>query len=50
MGLFVSAKEVIRMAKYALEEIMYGDKYGIENATFVDVFRLTEHKVDAKTT
>ena len=34
------------MAKYTLEDIMYGDKYGIESAVFVEVFRLTEQKVD----
>ena len=37
------------MAKYTLEEIMYGDKYGIESAVFVEVFKLAEQKVDAKT-
>ena len=37
------------MAKYTLEEIMYGDKYGIESAVFVEVFRMVEQKVDAKT-
>ena len=37
------------MAKYTLEEIMYGDKYGIESAVFVEVFRLVEQKADAKT-
>ena len=37
------------MAKYTLEEIMYGDKYGIESAVFVEVCRLVEQKVDAKT-
>ena len=36
------------MAKYTLEDIMYGDKYGIESAVFVEVFRLAEEKVDAK--
>ena len=35
------------MAKYTLEEIMYGDKYGIESAVFVEVFRMVEQKVDA---
>lgn len=39
-------KEVTQMAKYTLEDIMYGDKYGIESAVFVEVFRLTEQKVD----
>ena len=37
------------MAKYTLEEVMYGDKYGIESAAFVEVCRLVEQKVDAKT-
>ena len=34
------------MSKHTLEDIMYGDKYGIESAVFVEVFRLTEQKVD----
>ena len=37
------------MAKYTLEEIMYGDKYGIESAVFVEAFKMVEQKVDAKT-
>ena len=37
------------MAKYTLEEIMYGDKYGVESAAFVEVFRMAEQKVAAKT-
>ena len=36
------------MAKYTLEDIMYGDKYGIESAVFVEVCRLVEQKADAK--
>ncbi|MEE0945005.1 MAG: hypothetical protein UIM24_06120 [Clostridia bacterium] len=36
------------MAKYTLEDIMYGDKYGIESAVFVEVFKLAEQKADAK--
>ena len=36
------------MAKYTLEEIMYGDKYGIENAVFVEVLRMVKQKVNAK--
>ena len=28
---------------------MYGDKYGIESAVFVEVFKMVEQKVDAKT-
>ena len=37
------------MAKYTLEKIMYGDKYGIESAVFVEVFKMVEQKVDVKT-
>ena len=37
------------MAKYTLEDVMYGDKYGIESAVFVEVFRMVEQKVNAKT-
>ena len=37
------------MAKYTLEEIMYDDKYGIESAVFVEVFKMVEGKLDAKT-
>ena len=37
------------MAKYTWEEIMYGDKYGIESAVVVEVFRMVEQKVNAKT-
>ena len=36
------------MAKCTFEEIMYGEKYNIESAVFVEVCRLVEHKVDAK--
>lgn len=36
------------MAKYTLEEIMYGDKYGLESAVFVEVFSMVEQKVNAK--
>ena len=36
------------MAKYTLEEIVYGDKYGIESAVFVEVFRMVKQKVNAK--
>ena len=42
-------EEVTRMAKYTLEDVMYGDKYGIESAVFVEVFRMVEQKVNAKT-
>ena len=37
------------MAKYTLEDIMCGEKYDIESDVFMDVFRLVEQKVDAKT-
>ena len=37
------------MAKYTLEEIMCGEKYNIESDVFMDVFRLVQQKVDAKT-
>ena len=46
--MFVLPKEVTWMAKYTLEEIMYGEKYGIESAVFVEVCKLVEQKVDAK--
>lgn len=47
--LFVLPKEVTRMAKYTLEEIMYGDKYGIESTVFVEVFKMVEQKVATRT-
>ncbi len=37
------------MAKYTLEEIMYGDKYGIESDVFVEVLKMVEEKIEAKT-
>ena len=37
------------MAKYTLEDIMCGEKYDIESDVFMDVFRLVQQKVDAKT-
>jgi hypothetical protein len=48
MILFVLPREVTQMTKYTLEDIMYGDKYGIESAVFVEVFKLVKQKVDAK--
>lgn len=36
------------MVKYTLEDIMYGDKYGIESTVFVEVFKMAEQKVDVK--
>ena len=37
------------MAKYTLEDIMFGEKYNIESDVFMEVFRLVEQKADAKT-
>ena len=37
------------MAKYKLEDIMCGEKYNIESDVFMEVFRLVEQKIDAKT-
>ena len=37
------------MAKYTFEEIMCGEKYNIESAVFVEVFKMVKQKVDAKT-
>lgn len=37
------------MAKYTLEEIMFGEKYNLESNVFVEVFRMVEQKVNAKT-
>ena len=37
------------MAKYTLEDTMCGEKYNIESDVFMDVFRLVQQKVDAKT-
>ena len=36
------------MIKYTLEEIIYGDKYGIESAVVAEVFRLVQQGVPAK--
>ena len=36
------------MIKYTLEEIVYGDKYGIESAVVAEVFRLVQQGVPAK--
>ena len=48
MVVFVLPKEVTRMAKYTLEDIMCGEKYNIESNLFMEVFRLVEQKADAK--
>ena len=36
------------MAKYTLEDIMYGDKYGIESAVVAEVFKLVKQSVPEK--
>ncbi len=36
------------MAKYTLEEIMYGDKYGIESKVFMEVYNMLKQKTDSK--
>lgn len=41
-------KEVTRMAKYTLEEIMYSDKYGIESAVVAEVFKMVQQGMPAK--
>ena len=46
--LFVLPKEVTRMEKYTLEDIMCGEKYNIESDVFMEVFKLVEQKADAK--
>ena len=36
------------MAKYTLEEIMYGDKYGIESAVVAEVFMMVQQGIKSK--
>ena len=48
-GIVCVVREVTQMAKYTLEEIMYGDKYGIESDVFVEVLKMVEEKIEAKT-
>lgn len=36
------------MAKYTLEEIMYGDKYGIESTIVAEVFKMVQQRMPAK--
>ena len=36
------------MAKYTLEELMYGDKYGIESAVVAEVFMMVQQGIKAK--
>ena len=41
-------KEVTRMAKYTLEEIMYSDKYGIESSVVAEVFNMVQQGTKTK--
>ena len=36
------------MARYTLEEIMYGDKYGIESAVVAEVFNMVQQGMKSK--
>ena len=36
------------MAKYTLEDIMYGDKYGIESAVIAEVFMMVQQEIKVK--
>ena len=36
------------MAKYTLEDIMYGDKYGIESIVVAEVFKMVQQGMPAK--
>ena len=36
------------MAQYTLEDIMFGDKYGIESAVVVEVFKMVQQGIPAK--
>ena len=36
------------MAKYTLEELMYGDKYGIESAVVTEVFKMVQQGIKSK--
>ena len=46
--MFVLPREVTQMAKYTLEEIMYGDKYGLESAVVAEVFKMVQQRMPAK--
>lgn len=35
------------MAKYTLEEIIYGDKYGIESAVLTEAFRMAKQGMNS---
>jgi len=36
------------MVKYTLEEIMYGDKYGIESTVIAEVFKMVQQGMPTK--
>ncbi len=36
------------MTKYTLEDIMYGDKYGIESAVVAEVFMMVQQGIKSK--
>ena len=36
------------MVKYTLEEIIYGDKYGIESEVFAEAFRMAQLGIKSK--
>ncbi len=46
--MFVLPKGVTQMAMYTLEEIMHGDKYGIESAVVAEVFKMVQQGMPAK--
>ena len=42
------AKGGDKMAKYTLEDIMYGDKYGIESSVIAEVFMMVQQGIKSK--
>ena len=36
------------MAKYTLEDVMYGDKYGIESTVVAEVFNIVQQEIPSK--
>ena len=36
------------MAKYTLEDVMYGDKYGIESTVFAETLRMAQQGIKPK--
>ena len=45
MILFVLPKEMARMEKYTFEEIMHGEKYGIESDVFMAAYELAKQGI-----